>query len=63
MFLLLDIEVVDNESGDIGDYLQDDKDDVINLPGGPDDEIDLEFIADKLGLIPNDNCKFTSIMV
>lgn len=53
-FLFLDVEVVEEDNDVIGDYLQDKNDDVIHLPGGPDDELDVEYIADKLGLMHND---------
>ncbi|XP_060561762.1 uncharacterized protein LOC132721472 [Ruditapes philippinarum] len=51
-FELIKDYVTDIETEPYGDTESEiEDDDVINLPGGPDDELDLEFLADKLGLI------------
>lgn len=53
-FFLLDVEILDHETDDIGDYLQDDNDGDTYLQKGPDDMLDGEYIADEQGLIHND---------
>lgn len=54
-FFLLDVETLDHETDDIGDYLQDDNDEDTYLQKGPDDMLDGEYIADEQGLIHKDN--------
>ena len=44
--LFIDVEIENNGEAD-----NEEDDDVISLPGGPDDELDLEYIADKLELL------------